>query len=307
MTKCVAITGANGFIGQRLVQIFLEKKWRVQKIERSDFDLKAHANGVANSITRAIDETTAPQSTLISDSPELLAGIDVLIHCAYQKYSAEEQRARKINYYGTQKLLELAHKSGVQKIVYMSSLAAHKEAISEYGISKCEVETLFNLKKDIIVCPGLVIGKGGLYWQLRNYIRNHKFIPCIGGAKPIQTISLEELSLVVFNLVEGSLVGRFCVAEKKATCLRDFYFEIAIHSSQKKIFINIPIIVAKWILKLASVFRFITPVTDENLKGLEKMRFADTTDIEKILSFEISDFKKSISQAEKLESTQLAI
>jgi nucleoside-diphosphate-sugar epimerase len=292
MKKSIAITGANGFIGQYLVEFFTKKGWIVRKINKSDFNLKQCAPNNRDNNESAIEYTL--KSTL-----PLLEGVDVLIHCAYQKHSSKVPDSRKINYFGTKKLLELAHQASVKSIVYLSSMSAHKDALSEYGISKFENESLFDLKKDIVLRPGLVLGNGGLYFELRNFIRRHKIIPIVGGELPIQTIQVAELVRIISFLLEGGHFGRFFVAEKSGPRLIDFYKEIADYSEDKKIFIKIPISAAKIILQITKWFRVALPFTLENLKGLEKMTVGDTGELQKILPFEISNYKNNISTLER--------
>ncbi|MEQ1665855.1 MAG: NAD-dependent epimerase/dehydratase family protein, partial [Bdellovibrionales bacterium] len=77
MPKCVAITGSNGFIGSYLVRFFLEKKWIVRPISKSDFDLKVYAEKLSNLNSNNVNLQAA--------STRMFEGVDVLIHCAYQK------------------------------------------------------------------------------------------------------------------------------------------------------------------------------------------------------------------------------
>jgi nucleoside-diphosphate-sugar epimerase len=245
----------------------------------------------------------------------VFSGCEAILHLAYAKYSILNKNASEINYQGTQKLLAAAIEAGITYFVYFSSQSAHKSAASEYGKSKYRIESQFNLNQHLIIRPGLVVGSGGVYEKMKEYIFSHTYIPLLnGGRQPIQTIHVSQLALATVELMKRRVYGRFNVSEPPGPTLRNLYYEIASLSGKKKIFFYVPL----WFAKIA--FRSVTHIRAawslivsllripalswlkksnidfdmENLKGLEHLEPARTDNLKGLLSFEIYDYKKNI-------------
>jgi len=190
----IIITGANGFIGQQLLQHFCNKNWNVKAFVRSV--PKNKLEGVEY-ITYNLEEK--PNETAFES-------VDYLVHCAYLKFE-KNKNADAINWAGTKTLVDLCRKNKV-KPLFLSSFSAHEKAQSHYGKTKLEVEKLFDLSKDVILKPGFVIGKKGMASELIDTIRKSKFFPLIGGGtQPIQTIFIDDLCSIVETPIDGYWFG----------------------------------------------------------------------------------------------------
>jgi len=147
----VAITGANGFIGQHLVRQFRERRWEVREVLRADFD-----------------------GDRVRD---LLGGANAVVHAAGATRRPTVDGLRDANVGLTQRVVEAARASGVGRFVYVSSLAAvgpavsHDQPVSEatqaspveaYGQSKLDAEELVRTSGVpwTIVRPAAVYGPG---------------------------------------------------------------------------------------------------------------------------------------------------
>jgi nucleoside-diphosphate-sugar epimerase len=125
----VAITGANGFIGKHLVRRFRDRDWEVREVVRADFDgdrLQALFRD-ASAVVHSAGATRAPTIKQLRDS----------------------------NVVVTQRVVEAAGVAGVDRLLYVSSLAAIGPApsrdkpvsdttqaspIEPYGQSKLDAE-----------------------------------------------------------------------------------------------------------------------------------------------------------------------
>jgi nucleoside-diphosphate-sugar epimerase len=147
----VAITGANGFIGQNLVRGFRERGWEVRSVVRADFD----RGGLK----------------------DLFQGAQVVVHAAGATRAADVHRLRESNVGLTQRVVEAARLEGIRRVVFLSSLAASGPSVSRdqpvsettpaspieaYGQSKLDAELAIRASglSFTILRPAAVYGPG---------------------------------------------------------------------------------------------------------------------------------------------------
>jgi nucleoside-diphosphate-sugar epimerase len=148
----VAITGANGFIGQNLVRRFGEAGWETRPVVRRHFES--------------------------GDAERLLTGADVVVHAAGATRAPTQTLLRASNVGLTRRVIELARRAHTGRLVFISSQAAAGPAASRdvpvtedaspapheaYGHSKLEAERLVEAATDldpVIVRPSAVYGPG---------------------------------------------------------------------------------------------------------------------------------------------------
>jgi nucleoside-diphosphate-sugar epimerase len=167
----ILVTGVNGFIGSHIADRLLRKGHEVHGLVRKTSNLD-FINGMK--VHLHYGDITVPESL-----KEPVKGMDVVIHNAGLASDWGPLKLfLKINFEGTQNIVNAAHQSGVQRIVYMSSTAIHgfgsKEKMNEnspvstsvfpYSKSKWLAENWlmdFSAKKGIeavAIRPGNVFG-----------------------------------------------------------------------------------------------------------------------------------------------------
>lgn len=113
MTVDLLITGATGFIGSRVAAAALERpEVRVRSLSRRT---PAERPG-----SWTVPGDLADPRTLHGTC----AGVDVLVHCA-SRVSGDPESVAAVNDLGTKALVEEAVRSGVRRIVYVSTAAVH--------------------------------------------------------------------------------------------------------------------------------------------------------------------------------------
>lgn len=173
----IAVTGANGFVGQSLIQRLSKERL----IEATALQRRPPENPLAEIIYLSAPDLRSPQGW-----GPLLQDIDVVIHAAARVHIMHDRSTdpltefRALNVSGTLDLAREAARSGVRRFVFLSSIKVNGEATSErpfratdtpapqdaYGISKLEAETaLRELSTEVgmewvIVRPPLVYGPG---------------------------------------------------------------------------------------------------------------------------------------------------
>ncbi|WP_431064169.1 NAD-dependent epimerase/dehydratase family protein [Methylotuvimicrobium sp.] len=168
----VLVTGANGFIGQAMVKVLNEYDHDIRTLVRKQINVNGH-------ISLDLFKDNIPY--------ELCEGIDCIFHFAGKAHDLSISQKDEICYWhvnteGTRKLLEAAHRSGVQSFIYFSSVKAagfngqqlideqnHTPADTPYGQSKYAAEQLVLhggfVPHPVVIRPSMVYGnteKGNL-------------------------------------------------------------------------------------------------------------------------------------------------
>jgi uncharacterized protein YbjT (DUF2867 family) len=123
----VAVTGATGFLGRRLVKVLADDGWTVRVLARRD---------VADPAWRGLE----PQLVIgdLSSDPALAAlcaGARVVVHVAGLIKAPSRQVFDRANVEGARRVA-LAAKAAGARLVLVSSLAAREPQLSDYAASK---------------------------------------------------------------------------------------------------------------------------------------------------------------------------
>ena len=257
----VAITGANGFIGSALTQFLENAGFPVITLVRKKYGRK-------NGQERLYDLQQPPAA-------DLLANVDVLIHCAVI-WANGEVDAAQLNYQGTENLITCARNSGVKKIIFISSVSAHDKATSAYGRGKFCTESLFDLQKDVVLRCSLVIGQGGLFGRMLYHALSKRMIPLFyKGRQQVQIISIDDVLTSVLTIITGNLAGRYILANRQHISYRSLFETIACVYKKRIIFIQVPVFIIQLLIKITSLLKLPFPVNNENIQGLKMVQFMD--------------------------------
>ena len=218
----VLVTGANGFIGQKLCTMMAaETSFQVRAATRQPY-----AGLPDNIVVGDLDAKTRWD--------EALKDVDVVIHLAARVHVMQETNAnplaafRQVNVEGTRQLAKACLKHGVRRFVYLSSIKVNGEQtkdqpfraddlpgpVDPYGVSKLEAEQLLlQLANDSplevsIIRPPLVYGPGvkGNFERLIHLVKRRVPLP-LGG------INNQRSLVSVFNLIDLVIC---CVAHPEA-------------------------------------------------------------------------------------------
>ena len=126
--------------------------------------------------------------------------IDTLIHLAH----SYKPNGRKVNYEGTKKLFSNAKKNKIKKIIFISTISSHKNALSEYGKTKYKIDK-YCLKNDItFIRPGLIFGhkmdkKLILMFKIMSFL---PIIPYFENRKVfLYSVHINELSNLIYKII----------------------------------------------------------------------------------------------------------
>jgi len=146
----IAITGATGFVGSRLLDLALGQGHDVVALTRRS---QAERQGVTW-VQGALDNRQALQ--------RLVEDVDAVIHVAGVISAPDKAGFEAGNVAGTLALLAAATSAGLRRFVHVSSLAAREPELSLYGGSKARAEAVVSSSglDWVIVRPPAVYGPG---------------------------------------------------------------------------------------------------------------------------------------------------
>jgi nucleoside-diphosphate-sugar epimerase len=198
--KICAITGSNGYVGGCVKNYFAARGWEILELTRQP---KPNSRAVKFQLGAEI-------------SAQSLAGVDALVHCAYDFKPLRREEIRAVNVEGSRKLFSAARAAGVEKVIFISSISAFDGCRSLYGKAKLEIEKIVLKNGALVIRPGLVYGNdsGGMFGKLSAQIRNSSVIPMIGDGSQIQFLVHNE-DLCAF--IEKYAAGKIAIAPQILT------------------------------------------------------------------------------------------
>jgi nucleoside-diphosphate-sugar epimerase len=126
----LAVTGGTGFVGQRLIDLAIERGHQVQALTRRPQESRDGVEWIEGSL-----ENRDVLERLVTSS-------DAVIHVAGVINARDAAGFEAGNVTGTLSMLAAATAAGTRRFVHVSSLAAREPKLSQYGASKARSEEL---------------------------------------------------------------------------------------------------------------------------------------------------------------------
>jgi NADH dehydrogenase len=187
-----AVTGANGFAGKSIVRKLQAAGCRVIALLR-------------NPETAPSPET---RRFVLGEllAQEILAGVDVLVHAAYDFSLHNWPDICRINAVGSDYLFDAAARAGVRRQIFISSMSAFEGCRSEYGCGKLAAENAVAVRGGISIRPGMLYSNenGGLAARIATAGRTLPIVPMIGnGRYPLYTCHVDDLASLVLYVARA--------------------------------------------------------------------------------------------------------
>lgn len=220
--KHAFITGATGFVGGALAEKLAADGWTVTALVRPQSDT---ARLSALGISLVVGDVCQPEGLA-----KAMVGADVVFHCAaLTGVGHSSADIHRVIAQGTNNLLDAAHTSGVERFVYVSSVAVYElseagdcdeqhpllsSSIDPYAQAKIAAEKAC-LKacregklEAIIVRPVFIYGPGdrpgGFMPELVSMISNGKFKLIGGGYHQIPLVYISDLTDLLIRCAQNS-------------------------------------------------------------------------------------------------------
>jgi nucleoside-diphosphate-sugar epimerase len=290
----ILITGATGFIGKRLAERLLEKghdiSCLVRKTSKTDFLKKRKVPLFEADITDAGEVEGAFRQ----------ARPEYVFHCAARVKDTDENLYRT-NVLGTMNICRACLEYGVQRLVYLSSVAVisgnevvpltedlpYKTTLS-YGRSKAEAEQIaVNFRKKglpvAIIRPCMVIGEGEPHMMSTILKRASRgLIPTLkmsGLKEGLRLVYVDNVVQVLEAALEKkeALQGTFFVADKEIITIRKFLDIIYDELGSGK-----PPVIPDWLVRAALAI----PPVRRKFDRIFKDRIYDISRAQNILGYD---------------------
>lgn len=293
------VTGGSGFVGQRFCAMALDQGYTIDALVRPQ-----SAGKIPAGAHRVI-------GTLPYDLPaEAIGRADAVVHLAAITTADRASESVSVNEIGMEFLLRLAAESR-PRILFVSTQSAHGNNPSAYATTKRASEEMLRQSgcDYAIVRPGLVYGSGetGLYARMRAAVRKIPVLPMIGGGKAlVQPIHVDDLCTALLTIVEqfDDFAGsELCLGDEAGLTLKAFMRKVAQADGRRGVQVSVPIAPIKAGVAVAEGLRLPSPISMDNLRGLETVERMDTAPSHSRLGLKLRDLDEGLSEAAQPAAT----
>ncbi len=252
----VAITGANGYLGSLLVTAFEAAGFSVRRLVRNP--------------RPATDDRRFDLGGL--NATDILEGVDVLVHCAYDMTLTKREQIWQTNVFGSTSLFDMALPC-VKRTIAVSSMSAYAGTGQLYGRAKLDMEKAALSRGMVVVRPGLVYGpgSGGMAGTLRR-LASLPVLPDFGPDANQFTVHQEDLAaaVVALALAETPALVPIGIAHPDPVRFKTLLTHLAADNGSNRgpRFVPTPPMAAYTALRLAELLPVGLPVRADSLLGL---------------------------------------
>ncbi len=250
------VTGGSGYLGGRIAARLLADGWEVVSLGRRPSGLA----GVGH----------APFQLGEAPAPESLAGLDALVHCAWDFGRRTWEEIDAVNVGGSRLLFEAAAEAGVGRVVHISTVSASGAPRSMYGRAKLLTEAAAQERGGTVVRPGLLYGgePGGMVGMLTALVRGLPIVPVLVGAdRPLYLAHEDDVTGLIAMLADGSEESSetpLVAASRDPHTLRQVLGAIAESEGRRRLFVRVPWQAAYLPLRAAELVRLPLPMRSDS-------------------------------------------
>jgi 2-alkyl-3-oxoalkanoate reductase len=173
----VGLTGATGFVGQRLAPMLADAGWRVRMLLRRDPVRPAWSGMDPQIVAGDLGDTAALR--------QFVAGVDAVVHVAGLIKAARRRQYDEINTAGSIRLAEVVNELAPRaQFLHLSTIGAREPQLSGYTASKrAGEEAVLGLlaARATVVRPPAVYGPGDRETLVFFQMARRMFVPLAGS------------------------------------------------------------------------------------------------------------------------------
>ena len=303
------VTGATGYLGVDLVRVLRAQGRDVRALARSDAGA-ARLNGLGAEVVRG--DVTVPDSL-----GPAVAGVSRVFHLAgvVAHRAREDDRLRSVNVDGARNTLAACRAAGVERVVFVSSVAAVGPAATpahprdegawmidgddgrpdfRYARSKAAGEQLALEAAadglDVVVAnPGFAIGPGDVHrvssWPVEEYLRGRLRFTIDGGLSYVDTRDIAAGLLLTEE--RGRTGERYILTNDEGNLShRDFFARVGSVTGKPRRQLHLSKDLARPLLRAGTVLRLPLPLDTDELAPSSRWWFYTAAKARRELGFE---------------------
>lgn len=302
LKKKIFITGATGFVGEKLIACLVERGYYIIAFALQE-DSKATALYKKNVEVKYGD---------IRDQLSIekaISGVDAVINLAAVQESNDPELNEAVNYGGVRNLIEACSKYSIKRIIHISSISTCYKIKNYYGKSKEKADkyVMYSSNSNMdytILRPALIYGnttQGPFYTFLKTMHIFPMIIPVVGNGKALkQPVYVDDVvSAIILSLESDIAIGKFYnISGRDTVSVEEMINLIAAKKGIKRMAIKIP----AWILyPLALILEmfFTNPLfTRASLVSATQDATLDYSLIKDELGFKPLSFKEGLAKTD---------
>ena len=263
--KSIIIFGGSGYVGKNLIRRFAKKGYKIivpYQRQTNEANLRL-LGSIGQIIPLYFNSLKTPM--LLS----LLNSVDICINLKTAWDSNNSILVNSILNFNSDLINIVKLSSSIKKFIFFSGLGVEKRSTFRNElISKTEELILKELDNSIIIRPSVILGNGDQF--LSNLIPLFKmsfFIPLFGdGSKKFQPVLIEDIINFVSNVMLQSDKDKkvFELGGPEVFSYKEFYSVIAKSMNKKRVFLPIPMLIARQVVWLGEKTPFF-PLNSEQL------------------------------------------
>jgi len=312
----ILVTGASGIVGSQIVRQLVDEKKTVRALKRESSDISWLEN-----ITNSIDWVDADILDFLS-LEKAFEGVTYVVHCAaiVSFDNSNDALMHEINVEGTKNILALCEKYKVQKLVYISSVAAlgrsskttlitedakwiQSSLNTNYAVSKYHAELeVWRAQEEglqtVILNPSIVIGPGN--WSnsslnLFKYVKNGAPF-CPEGS--LNYVDVRDVAIITSKFIFNDIQAERFIINAGMISYEHFFKVVAKTMNKKAPNLKLNPTLAIFVASILKVVRFLTGIKTNITKEaviLSRLNILFAADkVEKTLGFKFRAIEDSI-------------
>jgi uncharacterized protein YbjT (DUF2867 family) len=262
----IALTGATGYVGARVVRRLLRREHDVRALVRRP-DRAGPLADLGVALVAGDLSDPAALAALVADAGAVVHLVGIIVE-------ARKQTFEGVHVAGTRSLLAAARSAGAQLVVHMSALGARAEAgATRYHQTKwrAEEEVRASGLPHVVLRPSLIAGPGNAALKtIVDMIRLSPVVPVIGnGRYELQPVWVEDVAEAFALAIERrDLRGTFDITGPERLSYHQLLDRLEAALGVRRRRFAVPVGMARFAAAAGAVLPHLAPITSDQLQML---------------------------------------